>query len=93
MRRVALNEVFMYFQNYTVSVGNSFTSADNAIDIVERMLMHFEIERKYVRNVKFCITFYKDFFVKVSKTWSLTLNSKMDLKTAKIAIIKSIASH
>lgn len=83
----------MYFKNYTVSVGNSFASADNAIDIVERMLMHFDIERKYVRNVKFHITFSKDFFVKVSKTWSLTLSSKMDLKTAEIAIRKSIASH
>ena len=83
----------MYFKNYTVSVGNSFASADNAINIVERMLMHFEIERKYVRNVKFKITFSKDFFVKVSKTWFLTLSSKMDLKTAEIAIRKSIASH
>lgn len=83
----------MYFKNYTVSVGNSFASADNAINIVERMLMHFEIERKYVRNVSFRITFSKDFFVKVSKTWVLTLSSKMDFKTAEIAIRKSIASH
>lgn len=83
----------MYFKNYTVSVGNSFASADNAIDIVERMLMHFDIERKYMRNVKFKITFSEDFFAKASKTWLLTLSSKMDLETAEMAIRKSIASH
>ena len=83
----------MYFKNYTVSVGNSNASADNAVDIVERMLMHFEIEREYVRNVTFKITFSKDLFVKIRKTWILTLSSKMDLETAKIAIRKSIASH